>query len=482
MDLSLRPFQRRAVRALESGKHDVVIVCLPRAQGKSTLAALLCHRCLTKGDSLYRPGTESHLVAATIDSSRKTCFKLLRRMIEDVDPKGDVFRIAESSHACHVRRKLCNTRVSVVAPTSKATLGLVGVPLVVVDEPGAYDLAAGAEVWDSLRTSVGKPASPLRVFVIGHLAPRARAAGHWYFDLVARGSYRRTWVHAIQADPAKWDHASEIRRCSPLSWSYPDSRAELFDERDEARVSAAAKARFLSYRLNVPTDSEAEVVFTPDDWEAILARPVPPPVGRPIVGLDAGSNRSWSMASIAWRNGRLDAVGVIPGVPDIAAQERRDGKSPGIYQALVDGDRLTVETGRQVVEMETLIDRVLDFGPAAIVCDNHRLAAVEDAVGGRVPVVARRRRWSESTDDIVSTRKLGKDGTLAVVPEARGLYWASLGDSLVVDDDFASVALVKRDGKNQRSRDDLANAMVLALGHVARLPPERPFRVRIVGQ
>ena len=479
--LKLRPFQKRAVKALEGGCFDVVVLSLPRAQGKSSLAAALCWRALTPGDVLYRPGTESHLVAKTIASSRKTCFKVLRRLVED-SPRAADYKVSESANACHIRRRACNTRVSVVAGTMGATLGLLHCPLVIVDEPGSFELAGGAEVWESLRTAVGKPESPIRIVVVGHLAPKARAAGHWYYDLVHRGTHRRTWVYFVQGRADRWDQASEIRRCSPLSWSYPESRRELLDERDEARASAAAKAWFCSYRLNLPTASEAEVVFTPADWEAILARPVPPAAGRPIVGLDAGSNRSWSMASIAWRNGRLDAVGCIPGSPSIAAQERRDGKSPGVYQALVDGDRLAVEHGRQVVQVETLIERVMDFQPAVIVCDNHRLAAVEDAVRGRCPVEVRRRRWSESTDDILAARRLGKDGTLAVVPEARALYWASLGDSLVVDDDFASLALVKRDSKNQRSRDDLANAMVLALGVVSRLPPEREYRVRVIGQ
>ena len=323
--LTLRPFQRRAVRALESGRYDVVCLSTCRAQGKSTLAASLCMRALTPGDPLFRTGTESHLVAATISQSRRTCFKILRRMVES-SPDAGAYKIAESLNVCHVRHRPSNTRVSVVAGSAKSTLGLVGCPLVVVDEPGSYELEAGAGLWDSLSTAVGKPESALQVFVIGHLAPRATAPGHWYFDLVNGGTRGRTWVHLIAGRADRWDQAGEIRRCSPLSWAFPASRAKLLEERDQARGDSRLKARFLSYRLNVPAADEATMLLTTDDWERTCARPVPPRAGRPVVGVDLGGGRSWSAAVALWRSGRVEAVAVAPGIPSVADQERRDSR------------------------------------------------------------------------------------------------------------------------------------------------------------
>ena len=284
---------------MESGRYDTVVLCLPRAQGKSTLAAALCVRALTPGDRLYHAGAESHLIAATIAAARRTCFKILRRLIEDSDRAGE-YQISESPNGCHVRHKVSNTRVSVVAATSKAVLGLVGCPLVIVDEPGSYELEGGKAVWDALATAIGKPESALRLFLIGHLAPRATAAGHWYYDLTAKGTRDRTWVHFLQADAAKWDRASEIRRVSPLSWRYPASRAKLLEERDDARTDSAARAAFMSYRLNRPTEDEQHVLLTVADWELVLARPVPPPAGRPVVGIDLGGG-----AGVVGRRGHL---------------------------------------------------------------------------------------------------------------------------------------------------------------------------------
>ena len=41
---------------------------------------------------------------------------------------------------------------------------------------------------------------------------------------------------AVRGDPKKWDSASEIKKCNPLMWHYPDSRKLLLQERDRARL------------------------------------------------------------------------------------------------------------------------------------------------------------------------------------------------------------------------------------------------------
>ena len=91
------------------------------------------------------------------------------------------------------------------------------------------------------------------------------------------------------------------------------------------------RARFLSYRLNIPSADSSEVVLTVEDWKAIIARPVPPRDGRPIVGVDIGASRAWSAAVAAWRNGRVEALAVAPGVPSLEEQEIRDRQPAGTY-------------------------------------------------------------------------------------------------------------------------------------------------------
>ena len=95
-------------------------------------------------------------------------------------------------------------------------------------------------------------------------------------------------------------------------------------ERDAARLDSRLKARFLSYRLNLPSGDESEVLLTVSDWERIEVREVPEREGRPIVGVDLGGGRAWSAAVALYPNGRVEAKAVAPGVPNLAEQERRD--------------------------------------------------------------------------------------------------------------------------------------------------------------
>ena len=463
--LKLRPFQRRAVKAFESGRYDVVCLSLPRSQGKGSLAAELCWRALTPGDVLHRPVTESHLVASSIGQSRRTCFKLLRRMVEGSKRAGD-YSISESAMACHVRHKPTNTRVSVLAATAKASLGLVGTPFVVLDEPGSYDLEGGAALWDALATALGKPESDLRLFVIGHLAPRATGPGHWYCDLVADGTNGRTWVYAIQGRSEKWDQASEIRRCSPLSWTFPKSRAKLLEQRDRARSDPRERAAFLSYRLNVPSADESAALLTVADWLNVKARPVPDREGVPQVGLDLGSGRAWSAAVAQWRNGRVECAAVAPGVPSIREQEKRDRVIPGTYQKLVDLGLLQVADGLRVPPPALLVSRVREWAPETVYCDTHRLPELLDAAKG-LKVRSRPIRWAEQSQDIRALRRGALDGDVAVAKECQPLLEASLQVATVKNDDAGNVKLQKR-GTNNAARDDVAAAWVLAAGAVNR--------------
>ena len=83
-------------------------------------------------------------------------------------------------------------------------MGLVSVPLVIADEPGAWQLRDGELLWDAITTAMGKPDSSLRCVLIGTLAPMGQP-GHWWHELVAGGSRGSTYVMALQADAELWD-------------------------------------------------------------------------------------------------------------------------------------------------------------------------------------------------------------------------------------------------------------------------------------
>ena len=199
-------------------------------------------------------------------------------------------------------------------------------------------------------------------------------------------------------------------------------------------------------------------------------RPVPPRKGRPIFAHDLGGGRAWSAAVAVWRTGRVECLAVAPGIPGLEAQEKRDRVAAGTYRWLVQTGALRIAEGLRVQPPAALHSaaRAAWGRPEVILCDRFRLAELRDAANG-CEVVARRTRWSEASEDIRALRKSAADGPLGVEEGSRPLLAAALAVAMVKNDDQGSVRLVKRASDNS-ARDDVAAALVLAAGALARAP------------
>ena len=306
----LRAFQKEFVRGALAPGVDVAALSIPRGNGKSWLAAHLLTRCLTPGDDLHVAGSEYLLCAASIEQAR-----LVYRFIRaELEPKGG-YSFIDSTTRISITHKASNTRLRVLSSNGKTAMGIVGCPLLVADEPGSWETNGGTLMYDAIITALGKPNSPMRAVFIGTLAP---AMSGWWHDLVADGTGGTTYVQSLQGNAETWDTWAEIRRCNPLTAISGDFRKRLLVERDAASVDSRLKGRFLSFRLNLPSGDESEVLLTVTDWERVTAREVPEREGRPIVGVDLGGGRAWSAAVAVWGNGRVEARAVAPGLPDLA--------------------------------------------------------------------------------------------------------------------------------------------------------------------
>ncbi|MDE0357676.1 MAG: hypothetical protein OXN92_08020 [Gammaproteobacteria bacterium] len=352
---------------------------------------------------------------------------------------------------------------------AKTAMGLVRTPLVVADEPGSWEVKGGELMFDALMEAQGKPGSPLRIIFVGTVAP---ATAGWWPDLIESGSHGSTYVMAYQGDPATWDKWPTIQKANPLMARFPASRAKLLQRRDEARRDSRLRARFLSYRLNVPSEDEAKVLLTVEDFERVLSRDVAPRDGLPVVGVDLGAGRAWSSAVAVFETGRTEAVAVAPGIPSIADQEARDRVPAGTYAKLLANGSLTVADGLRVPPPSALMERVYaQWGrPALIVADRFRINELRDCSLG-VPLEPRgsgATRWSHPSDDIRALRKAAMDGPLSIPEGSRLLMAASLTAARVVNDTSGNVRMVKRDPSNNTGRDDVCSAWVLAAGAVKR--------------
>ena len=162
------------------------------------------------------------------------------------------------------------TKIVVRGRSGKLALGLVDCPIIVGDEPSAWDVIGGQELIDSLITSSGKTKQLL--VLIGTLAPGVE--GGWWRELVSAGSQPGIYVQSLAADPAKWNQWREVLRVNPVAKVNPILRGALRRELDEAKRDSRAKARFLSFRLNIPSADEVSVLLTVDEYERVLDRDV----------------------------------------------------------------------------------------------------------------------------------------------------------------------------------------------------------------
>ena len=453
--MELRPFQKRFVKGALAPGIDVSALSMPRANGKSWLAAHLLERGLTPGDSLHVPGAEYILCATTLETAR-LCFRFVRAALE---PRGG-YTFVDASNRIGIRHTASKAVLRVMSSNAKGAFGIVGCPLLVGDEPGAWEVVGGELMNDAIVTALGKPGSPMRAIFIGTLAP---AVDGWWHDLVKSGSTNSTYVQALRGDPDRWAEWREIKRVNPLTSISPELRRRLKLEREEARGDSRLKARFLSYRLNVPSGDESTMLLNMDDWQRVTAREAPPRKGKPVVAVDLGAGRAWSAAVAIWKNGRTEALALAPGIPSIEEQERRDRVRHGAYESLVSAGLLHIADGLRVQPPSMLADLITEtWGPpAGVVADRFRIPELADA--GLHGLEARMTRWSESSEDIRALRKMAKDGPLSVDPGSAPLLEESLAVASVKNDDAGNVRLQKR-GSNNTSRDDVAAALTLGAG------------------
>ena len=466
--VTLRPFQKEFVKAVENPKYDTVAISGPRGLGKTFLAAHVLTRCMTPGDVLHEPGKTYILGAASIEQARLT-YGFIREALE---PTGE-YRWIDGTTRLGATHLPTNTKLRAISSNAKTSFGLVGVGVCVIDEPGALDIIGGQMLADSLFTAQGKLGSKLKLILVGTLAPLATTQGHWWFDLIKAGTVGSTHVQYFHGDLDTWDRWATIRKANPLVTmrEAADFRRKLLEERDAARADTRLKSRFLSYRLNVPSRDESELVLSPEDWAAITSRDVPEREGRPVVGVDLANGRAWASAVAYYPSGRVKALAVAPGIPDIEAQERRDNVPSGQYQKLLDTGQLTLADGLRVQPPKLLWDMIRDtWGkPRVIICDRFRLAELQDAVGRGARIEDRVTRWSDAAFDIRACRKYAKDGPMAIDPKSRPLLAVSLSKSHVQNDDSGNCRLVKS-GTHNTGRDDVGASLVLACGAQARMP------------
>ena len=390
-------FQRRFIDEATKPDIDIAALSSPRAQGKSWIAGRLIASSLTPRTN-YLWMALKIVWSVAVSTKHGFAFRFARQLLGE----GSSYRYQDSAQRIAITHTKSGTRLRVLSSDPKRALGIVGARIVIGDEPGSWNTLAGESMYDALLTSIGK--NKMSLILMGTIAPAL--AESWWPRLIADGSTDGVHVTLLQGDPESWDDWRTIVKCNPLVRVNTLLASTLKRELKEALRDSRLQARFKSYRLNLPTSDTSTVLVTTKEWDKVLGRQVPTPEGRPTVGLDCGSERSWSSAVAIYPNGYVTALALGPGIPDLTKQEQRDLVPNGTYTALASNGSLIVSEGKQVPDVAELIERILVWRPTLITCDRFKIATVLDAVKNRCRVEPRVTRWSSASEDIRALRKI----------------------------------------------------------------------------
>ena len=463
--IPLLPFHKQWI--ISSFDPDIAISALscPRAAAKSYLCGHLAAQTLNPSSVLFEPNMEHLIVSGSREQSRI----LMNFLREGIEMFGDLkdYQICDSSQRAWALHKPSGARVRVLSSSAKRAFGLVNFRLIIGDEPASWQSREGALMYDALKTSLGKKAGQ-RILLVGTKSPAE--ADSWWPKLLEDGSGPGTSITVLSADSdLPWDAMRTIASVNPMMKHNPDLRKTIIRERNQARKNSHLRPTFEAYRLNRHKVTDTTMLIDLEDWKRVEARPVPPRAGNPVIGLDLGSNRSWSAAWIVWRNGRSECYALAPGIPDLATRERQDGLPRHFYEKLYEDGVLILEHGKRISRPGTLLDYLTEeqgIVPDCAYSDRFLLPELEDVVAGRFPIVARQTRWSEAIADITAFRKLAFDGPLSIDEKSRGLARLSLSKAVLRSDESGSAFIKKRNAS--MSRDDVAQAAALACGALSR--------------
>ena len=250
----LLPWQREVVKVVEKAEQPVVVVSIPRANGKSLMAARLVARALTPGDSLFCYGGESALVSNTRSQSKFVTTYVRQFLAEKQTNIDKVYSFATAmSGPGSITHKQSKTSVRTFSCNARNVQGIVGARLIIADEVGSWLGSGGLAAWEALETSLGK--GETTIFAISTLAPNGLPGSFWYDAVMGEAGNDDSdsvYRFVLSADPDKWDDWQEILRVNPAAYINDRLYRELKTGLKKAQQSERAKRKFLSYRLNIP--------------------------------------------------------------------------------------------------------------------------------------------------------------------------------------------------------------------------------------
>ncbi len=342
-------WQSRLLESACDPRVSVAMATAPRGGGKSLVCGRLALEFLGRSGRLHEKNGVGLVCAASLTQAALVT-AALRRM-----EGADRFQFRASGRV----EGDDGAVLRVLSSDARRALGLGAERLILCDEPSGWLPAMGPALWDAIIGSIGKREGRTIVLAGTRHPAVENGTGGWWLKLLSeplRSGWKR---YALQArDPGKW---WRILQANPFAACFPKGpmAAALKREWAESRDDPELLRKFEADRCNTVSEPPGVRVLDADEIETVLARPVPPPGGEPITGVDMGSTQGLSAAAVFYPTARrIDVRAVSP------AGVSFPGAVPSAGHVPLPGE-------------------VLPLRPGLVVADLHRGLELESAVIAR---------------------------------------------------------------------------------------------------
>ena len=467
----LMPWQRKFIRGAFGPGVSTSCLSLGRANGKTSLIAMLCTAALD--GPLAQPRSEILLVASSL-SQAKICYNHVLAMLGK--PKADRkrWKTLDSPQKAEIQNLANGVILRCISSKPQGAHGAAPV-LVICDEVAQWGSNTRDEMKAALETSLGK-IDGARMLAIGTQSDDESC----WFQSWLKGAADYIQLHA--ASESDYPHHKRTwRKANPSLDHLPSLASAIARDSEKAKTDADALAMFKSLRLNMPTpDTVRAELLTPAELQLLETEDLPAPAGNPVWGVDLGATAAMSAVACYHREtGRLEVLAALPSIPSLADRGAYDGVGDA-YTRMYERGELIITEGRTVDVAELFETAIERFGfPIAVAGDRWRqgdLLDAMDALGLSAEFVARGMGFKDGAEDVRGFRQAVLERKVRLAPSL--LMRSALSGARVVSDTAGNQKLAKSGdgaGRKSRHRDDACAAAILAVAHGQRQPPPKPF-------
>ena len=471
--VKLMPFQKRFIRgAFKNGVDTAALTCA-RANGKSTLIALIVTAFLLDEDTAYN--ADIVVIASSFNQSR-IIFDAVKRTLEETVTKESLdkgFRIQDSQNNASILRNRTGLRLRCIGSDNKRAMGLQFF-MCIADESSSWIEAnqKSEKQFVSISTALGKiPNSKLIA-----ISTKPVNTEHWFNRLLKDKTTGYSQEHSVPLDCKTIHQYRTIKKANPAIDYFPDLKAQIKRESTLARKDSNLLHSFRAYRLNQGVEDVGinNYLIEPENWRRVEVKGFEGERGNIVVfGLDLSGGAALSALSVFYvESGYLESMAILPSIPDLKEKGKKDGVG-NMYIRFAEEGSLITSTGESA-DIKTLLETgILRYGePDVIVADSFRMDLLKTVIRDLqlgCEISERRMGPYDGANDLIRFRRMVLDGKIKAKKQLIMRHCLSGARTVFDINDNERVAKNTQGNRSLRTRDDCAISAMLAVASGSRI-------------